>query len=246
MSDALIVDVVRVFTNSAGEFGNELGLVRSSPATEGREQQIAAQLGFSETVFIRQSGDDEARDATERPHSVGDGTERAADIRIFTPARELPFAGHPSVGCAWWLADQGSPVDVLVEKAGDVRVRYDGDLTWITGKAAWAPEFIWHPVATPADVDALETSDFAEGSHYAWAWVNETEGVLRSRMFAPWMGIDEDEATGAAAVALTAQLGRDLDIRQGKGSRLHTRLGSNDEVHVAGRTVNDPPRTIAI
>ncbi|WP_213816012.1 PhzF family phenazine biosynthesis protein [Glaciihabitans sp. dw_435] len=244
MSDALIVDVVRVFTNDAGEFGNELGLVRSSPATEGREQQIATALGFSETVFIQQT--DDARDVSERTDPAGGEAERAAVIRIFTPARELPFAGHPSVGCAWWLANGGSPVDVLAEKAGDVRVRYDGDLTWITGRAAWAPEFTWHPLATPGDVDALESSDFETGSNYAWAWVNEAEGIMRSRMFAPAMGIGEDEATGAAAVALTAQLGRDLDIRQGRGSRVLTRLGSDGDVHVAGRTVADPSRTISL
>ena len=47
-------------------------------------QAIAANLGFSETAFIDATG--------EVPH-----------CRIFTPTSELPFAGHPLVGSAWYL-----------------------------------------------------------------------------------------------------------------------------------------------
>ena len=56
-----------------------------------------------------------------------------------------------------------------------------------------------------------------------WAWIDEEAGVLRERVFAEPFGIPEDEATGAAAIALTARLGRPLDIRQGRGSRILTR-----------------------
>jgi predicted PhzF superfamily epimerase YddE/YHI9 len=220
------VDVVRVFCDENGDFGNELGLVRSSATTKGREQAIAAELGFSETVFI-----DELTDGR-------------ATIRIFTPAGELPFAGHPSVGTAWWLASAGTPVTTLVEKAGDVAVRYDGDLTWISGRAEWAPEFTWMPQPTPADVDALDPSAFTEGMNYPWSWIDEEAGVLRSRMFGPEHNIAEDEATGAAAVAVTTHLGRDLDIRQGRGSRILTRRGESGLVHIAGRTVYDRAMTI--
>ena len=55
-----------------------------------------------------------------------------------------------------------------------------------------------------------------------WAWMDEDRGQVRSRMFAPALGIVEDEATGAAAVRLTARLQRDLDITQGLGSRIST------------------------
>ncbi len=56
-----------------------------------------------------------------------------------------------------------------------------------------------------------------------WSWIDEEAGVLRERVFAEPFGIPEDEATGAAAIALTARLGRPLDIRQGRGSRILTR-----------------------
>ncbi|PJJ55137.1 PhzF family phenazine biosynthesis protein [Compostimonas suwonensis] len=231
MSSTIAVDVVRVFTNEAGEHGNELGIVRSDASTSGREQAIAAELGFSETVFVDELG---------RRLSPDDGgSERTAVIRIFTPVAELPFAGHPSVGTAWWLAHEGSPVDVLLERAGDVRVRYDADRTWITGRASWAPHFEWMPLADPAQVDALDPAAVTAGHHYAYAWIDEEAGALRSRMFAPELGIAEDEATGAAAVRITTVLGRDLEILQGRGSRLSTRLGAGESVEVGGRTVAD-------
>jgi predicted PhzF superfamily epimerase YddE/YHI9 len=229
MESSITVDVVSVFTDENGAHGNPLGIVRATGAAAGREQEIAALLGFSETVFVEEL--DEHGSA-----GRGAGVERVARMRIYTPARELPFAGHPSVGTAWRLAAQGTPVSALHVAAGTVAVRYDGDLTWITGRADWAPEFIWHPLGSPAEVEALDSRGFGEGSHYAWAWVDEEAGHIRSRMFAPALGVAEDEATGAAAVRITALLGRDLTIDQGAGSRLSTRMLGGGDIEVGGRT----------
>jgi predicted PhzF superfamily epimerase YddE/YHI9 len=220
------IAVVRVFTTESGELGNELGIAWSNEETRGNEQALAKRIGFSETVFI------------------DDLTDGIATVRIFTPAAELPFAGHPSVGTAWWLAQQGTPVDVLAEKAGDVAVRYDGDITWITGNAAWTSRFLWVPLPLPDDVDALDPTAFTEGHSYAYAWIDKDAGELRSRSFAPALGIAEDQATGAAAVAVTVLLRRNLDITQGLGSRIHTTLLEDDFVEVGGRTVADESLTL--
>ncbi|MGA1838019.1 PhzF family phenazine biosynthesis protein [Herbiconiux sp. 11R-BC] len=240
---SLPVDVVSVFTDAGGAFGNPLGLVRSSAQTLGREQEIATALGFSETVFV-----DELLERDGRAHVTGEhsGDGRVARIRIFTPARELPFAGHPSVGTSWWLAQQGLPVTTLSVPAGDVAVRYDGELTWITGRASWAPEFTWHELDSPAVVEALEAESFTGEHEYAWAWIDEAAGRIRSRMFAPALGIAEDEATGAAAVRITALLGRDLAIDQGAGSRLYTRFLGDETVQVGGRTVPSPAQELSL
>lgn len=226
--DEIEVVVVRVFTDERGMNGNELGIVTSSEVTQSREQEIATALGFSETVFV-----DELDEAG-----------RLATIRIFTPAAELPFAGHPSVGTAWWLAHERTPVDVLREKAGDVAVAVDldADSASIEARAEWAPEFTWLPLSTPAEVEALDAFAFTSGQHYAYAWIDEEAGRLRARMFAPAMGIVEDEATGAAAVAITAKLGRALRITQGEGSELVTEPLGDGRIRVGGTVVYD--RTI--
>ena len=59
--------------------------------------------------------------------------------------------------------------------------------------------------------------------------------ALRARIFPNGIGIDEDEATGAAAIQFGALLGRDIVIRQGEGSELHARPGGDGTVAVGGR-----------
>jgi len=80
----------------------------------------------------------------------------------------------------------------------------------------------------------------------AWAWIDEEAGVLRSRMFPVRIGIAEDEATGAAAVQLGARLGRDIDIRQGRGSRILAHPRDDELVEIGGRSVEDDVRDYAL
>ena len=75
-----------------------------------------------------------------------------------------------------------------------------------------------------------------------WAWIDEDAGVLRSRVFPVGLGIAEDEATGAAAVQLGRLIGRPIDIRQGRGSRILARPLDNGYVEIGGRTVLDELR----
>ena len=97
------LDVLRVFIGPDGRGGNPLGVfVDGSAIPRDRRQAVAAELGFSETVFVDDLGTAVDPD--------GDVTATAAaTVRIFTPAAELAFAGHPTVGTAWLLADRGTP-----------------------------------------------------------------------------------------------------------------------------------------
>ncbi|MER5356021.1 PhzF family phenazine biosynthesis protein [Kitasatospora sp. NPDC002551] len=205
-------EVLRVFCGPDGAHGNALGVVRDGAAVPGEagRQAIARELGFSETVFV-------------------DDPELGA-IDIYTPGLRLPFAGHPCVGAAWLLG-----VDRLVTPAGVVGVRRDGEFTRIAAPAAWAPPRTLRRHATPAEVDGLAVPPPGEWI-YAWAWQDEPAGTVRARAF-PGRddGIDEDEATGAAAILLTAELGRPLTITQGRGSQLVTGLTADGLVEVGGR-----------
>lgn len=223
----LIVNVVNVFVDPAGAHGNELGIVWASPSTRKHEQAIAADLGYSETIFI---------------DGVADG---AASARIFTPARELPFAGHPTVGLAAWLRDNGDEVKDINVPAGSVRVRFDDDLVFVRALPAWAPPFELDQLDTPDDIDAVDPDAYGMGLHYVWAWLDEPQKRVRARMFAPEYGIREDEATGSAAVRLTAELGRDLEIVQGQGSVLHTHVRYlGQQIEVGGRV--SPARALEL
>src|SRR5688572_3748307 len=82
---------VDVFTTTPFT-GNPLAVFpEAAGMTDTEMQAIARELNHSETTFVLPS---------EHP-------EAAYRVRIFTPVRELPYAGHPSVGTAWVLAQHG-------------------------------------------------------------------------------------------------------------------------------------------
>ncbi len=206
--------VLRVFVNDEGEWGNPLGVfLDGRQVPEGARQDVAARLGFSETVFVED-------------RAVG-------RIRIHTPTVELPFAGHPTVGTAWLLAREGEPVEALRTPAGVVGVRYAENVTYVAARAEWAPPFEYVRFDTPAAVRALDREARAVNT-YAWSWIDEAAGTIRARSFVPEAGIAEDEATGSAAIALCKRLGRPLTIHQGRGSVLRCRKLADNRVEVGG------------
>lgn len=103
--------LVDVFTDRPFA-GNQLCVVpEAPPLTEEQMLALAREIGFSETTFVTESG--------------GHGYA----MRIFTPDRELPFAGHPTLGTAFVLASEGrirSPATQRVE-AGEFQVTVDLD-----------------------------------------------------------------------------------------------------------------------
>jgi predicted PhzF superfamily epimerase YddE/YHI9 len=223
------VAVLRVFTDAAGRFGNPLGVVDAAAVQPGQRQSIATELGYSETVFI---------DLPEHGATT-------AHAHIFTPAIELPFAGHPTVGASWWLRDRGTPVNTLQVPAGIVTVRHPDDLTAVVARSEWGPEFAIHDMASVEQVLAADPADYADDAyHYLWAWVDRDSGHIRSRMFANEVGVPEDEATGSAAVRMTDYLSQDLEITQGKGSKIFTTWNPEGWVQVAGRVVSDEVRRL--
>ena len=93
--------------------GNPLAVVYGADGlADGAMQRIAREFNLSETIFVL-TPDDPAH---------------TAKVRIFTPAHELPFAGHPTIGCAILLAEDASAdgdferVITLEERAGLVSV----------------------------------------------------------------------------------------------------------------------------
>ncbi|MEW1611637.1 MULTISPECIES: PhzF family phenazine biosynthesis protein [unclassified Streptomyces] len=209
------IDVLRVFCGPDGRHGNALGVVRdgSGHPDEASRQRLARQLGFGETVFV-------------------DDPERGR-VDIHAPGARLPFAGHPLVGAAWLL-----DLEILELAVGDVFARQDGEFTWITARPEWAPPGTLQQYARADEVEALPGPPPGEGGLYAWAWEDEAAGRVRARAFPRrGEGIVEDEATGAAAMALSARLGRALNITQGRGSQILTAPAPDGTVEVGGRVL---------
>jgi trans-2,3-dihydro-3-hydroxyanthranilate isomerase len=110
---------VDVFTTSRLE-GNALAILPDARGLHVDEMQaVARETNLSETVFLIRS--DVA-------------TERAAGVRarIFTPQEELPFAGHPTLGTAWFLREQAAaggaprPAEITLSlNVGKITVRFE-------------------------------------------------------------------------------------------------------------------------
>jgi trans-2,3-dihydro-3-hydroxyanthranilate isomerase len=101
-----------VFTDRAYA-GNPLAIVLGADGlTDAQMQTIAREFNLSETIFVQAPRD----------------PAHAARVRIFFPTAEIPFAGHPTIGCAIHLAGAGEAGEfdkrlVLEEEAGLVPVQ---------------------------------------------------------------------------------------------------------------------------
>jgi predicted PhzF superfamily epimerase YddE/YHI9 len=206
------LQVLSVFCAPDGRQGNPLGVFRDGTRFPGPDvrQRAARQLGFSETIFV-----DDARRGI---------------VDIYTLSLRLPFAGHPLVGAAWLL-----DADELEVPAGKVLARRDGELSWISARPDWVSARTLRQHASAPEIGALSVPEPGEWI-YAWAWQDEPAGLIRARAFpGRGDGIDENEATGTAAIALTHQLGRALVITQGEGSQLLTEPRADGTIDLGGR-----------
>lgn len=108
--------------------GNQLAVFRDgNNYSDAEMQRIAKEMNFSETTFI----------ASDEPRNGG------YDVRIFTPAEEVPFAGHPTLGTAYVIMREiiGKSVDsvVLNLMVGQIPVDLiykddEPDILWMTQK----------------------------------------------------------------------------------------------------------------
>lgn len=137
--------VYDVFTN-APLAGNPLAVVdlRGQSMSDEAMQALAKEFNLSETVYLQ----------------APDNGVHTAKLRIFTPDRELPFAGHPTVGAAIALARDGvadglsAGLVLMEEEIGLIRaaVKIDSDRAARTGgfaefdlvelpeENAWSPD----------------------------------------------------------------------------------------------------------
>lgn len=180
--------IVDVF--GTGDFsGNPLAVVTTTEEPdEGLMQRITRWLNFSETVFLLPP------------------TDAAADyrVRIFTPARELPFAGHPTLGtCHAWLQAGGEPrnAGMVVQQcgAGLVRVRHDD------GALAFAapPTVRSGPVSDEDLREIAEVLRVGTGEVVAAQWVDNGPG---------WVAVRLASAEAVLAVDPVRWHGRTVDI----------------------------------
>src|SRR5271157_2451828 len=91
-----------VFTSRPLE-GNQLAVFSDSRGLSDEEmQQLARETNLSETTFIL-------------PREQSVEQREGHKVRIFTVSEELPFAGHPTLGTAWYLRQQSRSDEILLD-----------------------------------------------------------------------------------------------------------------------------------
>jgi PhzF family phenazine biosynthesis protein len=221
--------------------GNPAGVVLDATGLdEPAMQRIAADVGYSETVFL---------------FSRSDGS---FDARYFSPLIEVPFCGHATIATAVAYAQRFGPGDLLLHtRAGLIPVLTaqgadgsmtatltsveptsrpipDEDLAGLLAALRWAPEDLdaalppraayagaWHPVIAANSRERLADLDYDMAaltelmSRHGWVTVDlvwrEDVHTFHARNPFPPGGVVEDPATGAAAAAFGGYL-RELGL----------------------------------
>jgi trans-2,3-dihydro-3-hydroxyanthranilate isomerase len=174
-------------------------------------QNLAREFNLSETTFVLPP-DDPAN---------------TARVRIFTPARELPFAGHPNVGTGWVLAQEGrAPGGTLrfEELAGLVKVQVEG------------------PIVTIAAPQPLSLGKTLEVEHAAACAGIDVADVITTG-HAPMLASTGNpfffaEVSGAALTRASPDIGafrRAIATRPGLDGRLSLHLYAHDGAKIRSR-----------
>ena len=226
--------------------GNQLAVFLDAGAISDAEmQQIALEMNYSETTFITSN---EMRLRCAHATRTGGGY----DVRIFTPNKELPFAGHPTLGTAFIIQQAliKKPVEGvnLNLKVGQIPVTWEGEFIWMrqnqpTFHQELPPEaiapvinlgvedidtrfpiqevdtgipFIIVPLRTHKALKAcrIDRAKYLElvektAAKEMLVFCPETyspENNLSVRVFAEYLGIPEDPATGSANGCLAGYL----------------------------------------
>ena len=213
--------VVDVFTTRRYA-GNPLAIVEGADdLSDAQMQTIAREFNLSETIFIQ-------KPARKR---------HAARVRIFLPAREIPFAGHPTIGCAIHLAlaarrkkdksdfrvelvleEQAGLVPVVVErKGGEISARFTAPVVPVVGAgarpdAATAAAALGLPVGE-IGFDGHEVGLWQGGPSFVFVPVRSLDALGRARPCEPaWSAMANASGSGAAYVYARGD-GRDAAFR---------------------------------
>lgn len=190
--------------------GNALCVVLDPVDDDATMRAIAREVNLSETTFVRPTGDD------------------TYDVRIWTPAGELPFAGHPSIGSAWALGpgrwtqrSPGATVVVEASEAGAVMAQPDPSFTEIY------PEDV--AIALGLTLSAVRSAQVAEvgGTRHVLVPVDASTPVDRLR----------PDLTALEAVARSVRATGVGVVRPVDAGTLHARLW------VPGSSVPEDPGT---
>jgi trans-2,3-dihydro-3-hydroxyanthranilate isomerase len=141
-----------VFTSRPLE-GNQLAVFPDARGLSDDEmQKVARETNLSETTYIL-------------PRDAGVEQREGHKVRIFTVSEELPFAGHPTLGTAWYLRQRSTSDEIVLDlPVGKIPVRFEPRNGLLFGEMRQAePQFgATHPHGVVAGILGVPVSELDE------------------------------------------------------------------------------------
>lgn len=209
--------VALAFVDENGDFGNAVGVVLDTERQMSTADRIAlaAEYGYSETVFVEN---------LDQP-----------ELRVYTAQEEITFAGHALLGAAAAISDvTNKEITTIRLREGEATVNRQGEVWWVSSALKTTPPWWLERLETQEQV-TVDPPSPEWARTLIWAWTDEPAGRIRARTFAPEWGIPEDQANGSGAMRLAACLNRELQIVHGDGSVIYARLDSPGWASIGGR-----------
>lgn len=214
---------LRVFTDAAGNLGDGATVI----VDEGRlipdsdRQALARRLGTGETAFVNDVG--------------------GASISIVHPHGEISFAGVAALAAARFFTEVRAEATFTMRgRAGDVAVAHDGEVTWVHAALDDMPAWRHEQLDSAEAIERLTLQDTAAWEHtMVWAWIDESQGLIRARTFAADWEIPEAQGNGSGSMQLAARLHRTLEVRHGRGAVIFARPAPEESAELGGRLVRE-------
>lgn len=215
------MSILNVFSNDQENFGNPVGIIVDigNKISKKDRQRIARHSGFSEVVFVNDVA--------------------SKNISIYSPQREVPFAGHAAVGTAYFLSHEyNMEVTELKGIGGKILTWQEDDFVWVKCSLDILPTWNYEQLKSSQEIEELTPAQMINKEHTViWAWIDKNKRIVRARTFARDWGIIEDEANGSGSMKLAVTLDRELIIHHGQGSVIHARPSSTPSYAEVGGLV---------
>lgn len=199
--------------------GNQLAVLADARGLHDTQmQQIAREFNFSESTFVFPPDEGHTR-----------------KVRIFTPGREVPFAGHPNIGTAFVLASCGELEDfddsteiVFEEKAGLVRISIRRTDEGLISCELKAPQVLSIGKVLPAGMVAGAVS-LSESEI-----VTDTHPPMVASVGLPFVMVELRDQAALKKAAINA-IGFEQIAAQGVMPDIHVYVQSHDEFDIRAR-----------
>jgi len=215
--------VLKVFVDKDNKYGNPVKIIIDEQNKIGDDERlkICRASGFSEVVFINNI--------------------KQNQISIFSPTREIPFAGHAVLGTVYFLNNiTNSNIGYIECMNHKIDISYDNDKIWVKAKLETMPNWNFKEYDSIELIEELNVDNTKGFKHcFAWTWIDKEKSIVRARTFAPDWLIPEDEANGSGSMLLASKLNKELEIHHGKGSIIYARPVNLDSAEVSGVVIID-------